>query len=612
LAKADFSLTRENVGRVVDICRRLDGMPLAIELAASRVKVLSPLQISQKLDDHLRLLTGGARTALERQQTLRASIDWSYRMLTDTEQAALRGFSAFVGGADFEAVAAVCDADELDVLDTVASLVDKSLLEVDEWGDKVRYRMLETIRQYAREKLQDAGEAEAVRRRHLDHFAEYAERYALFTTHREPMPFVERIDALEREVDNIRTALAWGAEEDSGQRLATASFDLWLHRIGPTEAVSWLERVLQVAEPGDTRGRALNALGELHAYGIISQRAADYFREAVGLAGQGFGQGSAWAALAHTDLALVGGAETERTQALAERGLVLAREAGYGPATANALLALGMLAGPADGARARALYEEAAEVPNAEQYSSWAARSLAQMLMRDGDIYGARRHIGEYIAAMRRMRTNQVIGGLNLLGYLEIFSGEIDAARRTFEEGLEMTRRGGSAYRASILHSMGDLELFAGNPTGAKKRFEDAIDASKQSGDDRAFLECLYSLAAVASDEGDAKEAVRLSTAAVEVQQRQGKLVGRPVRKLAQALIRAGRLHDAAVCLGAWEAWAEQIGAGGLPGLDQWRFDLDLATLRAELGEQMHRLWDEGRQLSLEQAIARVLGTDES
>jgi predicted ATPase len=169
----EFALTEENAADVVRICRRLDGVPLALELAAARVRVLSVAQVAKRLDDRFRLLTGGGRNAVARQQTLRGLIDWSYDLLSEPERLLLRRLSIFVGGSTLEAAEAVCGGDGIEseaILELLAHLVDKSLVVMQESGGAARYAMLETIREYAREKLVDSGEADSLRRRHFEHF----------------------------------------------------------------------------------------------------------------------------------------------------------------------------------------------------------------------------------------------------------------------------------------------------------------------------------------------------------------------------------------------------------------------------------------------------------
>ena len=176
-ARPDFTLTDDNAATVAEICARLDGMPLAIELAAARVRALSLAEILDSLHDRFRLLTGGARTAVRRQQTLRASVDWSHALLTEPERVLFRRLAVFLGGFDLDAAQAVAgggDVERYQVLDQLTLLVDKSLVVADDTGGRTRYRLLETVRQYALEKLGESGEADAVRARHRDYYTAMA------------------------------------------------------------------------------------------------------------------------------------------------------------------------------------------------------------------------------------------------------------------------------------------------------------------------------------------------------------------------------------------------------------------------------------------------------
>ena len=215
-AKIDFALTDRNIGAVGVLCRRLDGIPLAIELAAARVRSLSPEDLVARLDQRFTLLTHGSRAAPERHQTLRSTIDWSYDLLTPTERHALQRLSVFAGGCDLGAAEAVLPGDELDaadVVDVLGQLVDKSLVVVDDANDGgVRYRLLETIRQYARERLDASGDPVALRRRHADHYVALAEASGPHLRGREHLEWTR---VVARDIDNFRAALDWAVETPS-------------------------------------------------------------------------------------------------------------------------------------------------------------------------------------------------------------------------------------------------------------------------------------------------------------------------------------------------------------------------------------------------------------
>jgi predicted ATPase/class 3 adenylate cyclase len=275
-AKPDFYITSDNAPALAEICSRLDGMPLAIELAAARLRSFTPQQIADYLDQRFRILTGGARTALPRQQTLAAAIDWSYRLLDEREQLLFERLSMFQGGFDLEGAQYVCSGeglDEFDVFELVPTLVDKSLVNADVGGDHARYRLLETIRQFARDKLDEAGATDAVRRRHAEHFMALAEEA-------EPNVRGEREKEwwarLSTELDNLRLAMEWSieaGEPELGMRLAAAIWRFWWFTFRFSEGVEWLQRMYGAR--GDVGGAVLakTMLGLGTLSGFINDRA---------------------------------------------------------------------------------------------------------------------------------------------------------------------------------------------------------------------------------------------------------------------------------------------------------------------------------------------------
>ena len=246
----DFSLSPENAPYVLQICQRLDGIPLAIELAAARVRVLSPGQIATRLDDRFRLLTGGSRTALPRQRTLQALVDWSYDLLSDSECVLLRRLSVFSGGWTLDAAELVAGTEPLepyDILDLMEQLVNKSLVAANESESTTRYRMLETIRQYAQERLAESGGAVAARDRHLAYYVDQNLRAWLALLELRPTELVRQLGI---EGDNIRAARAWALESDLGAALSLAAYrSPRLNQYLPAaEALRFIETVLEKAE----------------------------------------------------------------------------------------------------------------------------------------------------------------------------------------------------------------------------------------------------------------------------------------------------------------------------------------------------------------------------
>jgi predicted ATPase/class 3 adenylate cyclase/DNA-binding CsgD family transcriptional regulator len=290
-ARPDFIVTDDNAATVTEICRRLDGVPLAIELAAARVRALSLTEILDSLHDRFRLLTGGARTAVRRQQTLRASVDWSHALLTDPERVLFRRLAVFLGGFDLDAAQMVAGGTEVEryqVLDQLTLLVDKSLVVADGSGGRTRYRLLETVRQYAQEKLGESGEADAVRARHRDHYTALA---ALLDAPA-GSDYQQRVEQADTELDNLRAAFAWSRENANGEPalvLASSLQPLWLSRGRLREGLAWFDAALADVDAQHlevmpaARARAL-ADRTMHATRVGAANSGDQAQQALAIA----------------------------------------------------------------------------------------------------------------------------------------------------------------------------------------------------------------------------------------------------------------------------------------------------------------------------------------
>ncbi|WP_396879346.1 LuxR C-terminal-related transcriptional regulator [Mycolicibacter heraklionensis] len=290
-ARPDFQITDDNAAAIAEICRRLDGMPLAIELAAARVRALSLEEILEGLHDRFRLLTGGSRRAVRRQQTLHASVDWSHALLTDPERVLFRRLAAFMDGFRLDAAQAVAGCGAIashQVLDQLTLLVDKSLVIAENAGGRTRYRMLEMVRQYAMEKLGESGEADAIRARHRDHYTAMAA--ALDNPpHDGHELMLARADA---EIDNLRAAFAWSQENDEPEHaltLASSLLPLWLGHGRIAEGVAWFDAALRdsasrgIELARAVRARALADHALLNAWGL-ALNSLDEAQEAVAIA----------------------------------------------------------------------------------------------------------------------------------------------------------------------------------------------------------------------------------------------------------------------------------------------------------------------------------------
>ncbi len=274
-AQPEFMVTEDNAATLGEICRRLDGMPLAIELAAARVRALTLDEILDGLHDRFRLLTGGARRAVRRQQTLHASVDWSHALLTDAERALFRRLAMFLGGFGLEAAHAVAGDDGVEryqVLDLLSLLVDKSLLTAENVSGRTQYRLLETMRQYALEKLGESGETIEIGNRHRDYYT----ALAAGLDSPKGVGDAQRLEHVQAEFDNLRGAFAWSLENDESEpalRLATSLLPLWFSRWRNREGLAWLAAALAAEAPQDdpARVRALAYQGMLQCFTGVAE-----------------------------------------------------------------------------------------------------------------------------------------------------------------------------------------------------------------------------------------------------------------------------------------------------------------------------------------------------
>jgi non-specific serine/threonine protein kinase len=382
-----FALTDANAGAVTQICRRLDGIPLAIELAAARIKLLSPGQIAERLDDAFRLLTAGGRTALPRHRTLRETIDWSHALLTPGQQVLLRRLSVFVGGFSLEAAEAVCTGGEIgagEVLDLLAALVEKSLVERQTPIEETRFRLLETVRQYGMERLAEAGESEELRRRHAGHFLDLAETAAPYLIG--GAGILEWRSRIEQEIGNLRAVAEWSAEDpgraEVALRLSYALHWFWLVRGFLKECRQRLTLALEHSEraPALLRGRALVAF----AYTVLWQGDPEAglapAREGVALLRQS-GDLYSFANAVMVLAAVVGLAgDPDASLSMFEEGLAISRPADWPLVTGPLLYWRGVVAqAKGDFALAHASFEEALQMARELDHSVGRAHSLVRL-----------------------------------------------------------------------------------------------------------------------------------------------------------------------------------------------------------------------------------------
>ena len=429
-----FRVTNENAPALASVCFRLDGIPLAIELAAARARSLSVEEINSKLDQRFRLLTGGSRTALPRQQTLRALIDWSYDLLSETEKQVLERLAVFAGGWTLEAAETVCSSgniEDWEVLDHLTSLTDKNLVIAEQKHGHTRYQLLETVRQYARDRLLERGGGEVWRDRHLAYFIDLAEQAEPQMARQEQNVWFSR---LETEHDNFRAALTWackdGSDPESGLQLVGCLWWFW-HNRADSEGRTWCQLVLE-KDGKRTRRHAevLNGAGTL-AYGQGDYAAArSHFEESMTLHRA---QGNRWGvatSLINLGSLFVDQGDYPSAKSLFEESLLLHRELRKNWGTASALHSLGNVA------RLQKNY------------------TLAQSLLE------------ESLACWQKMGAQGSSAlALGSLGLLAIEQGDSTTARSLYEKSLTITYElGNRRFLADLLEGLGGIALAESAP----------------------------------------------------------------------------------------------------------------------------------------------------
>ncbi|WP_232065215.1 LuxR family transcriptional regulator [Mycobacterium cookii] len=484
-ARADFAVTDENSAVIGEICTRLDGLPLAIELAAARVRALSVTEILDSLHDRFRLLTGGARTAVRRQQTLRASVDWSHALLSESEQMVFRQVAAFLGGFDLDAAQAVLGGDmpRYQVIDLLTLLVDKSLVVADERRGRTRYRLLETVRHYAAEKLSESGEADEVRTRHRDHYTSMA---ALLDG---PAgnDYGQRVEQTEAEIDNMRAAFEWSRDSGDAElalALASSLSPLWQPR--PAEGVAWLDSILDEVRVEDryiaprVRARALADRVLLVSNIAWDARLPGQAEEALAIARECDDDALLARALAACGLI---GFDSEAGRSYRAEATELARKLGDRLRLSHILsveILAAMVAGDLTSKRAAA--QEGCQLADAIGYRAGYLRCswyLGLALLGQGDTTRAIAHFGRArdVAAAGHFLAFQKYNSAGQSMALA-YQGDISAARAAASQALDGANELGSLNASLANTALGMVALAAGDPAGART----ATDAACRHG----------------------------------------------------------------------------------------------------------------------------------
>ena len=585
-ARPDFELTPANSRTIAEICVRLDGLPLAIELAAARIKLLPPQALLSRLAHRLQVLTSGARDAPVRQQTLRNTLAWSYDLLNASEQRLFRRLSVFAGGCTLEAVEGLytaLDETPTDVLDGMASLIDMSLLrQVEEEGEHTRLLMLATIREFALEALEASGEMERTRRAHATYYLALVEQAEFELGGPRQAAWLEQ---LEREHDNLRAALAWSLEQvgDEGiqqrqeiaLRLAGALYMFWWTRGHWSEGRNFLERALtaSVDTPASVRAKAL-----------LSASTLSFIQS-----------------------------HYERTEALASEGLTLYRELGDQRGIALALYQLGNVAWVrSDTAKARSLLEEALALfkhVDDKEYAGYSLFSLGLLANSRGEYVRACALYEEGLALFREIEHKRGIAHTLSQLAQALFDSRGDRARvrSLLEECLALSREVGFKEGIAAATCLsGQLALEQGDLAVAYAQVEKSVALYKEMGHRHGTAGSLAALGKVVLVQGDATTAQALYEESLALSRELGEqwMIAAGLLGLGEVVAARHKLAWAAQLWGAADAVRDALGGVPIPPVELADYERSLSAARVHLGERAFAAaWSQGRAMTPQQAL---------
>ena len=650
LARPTFELTADNAPAVGEICVQLDGLPLAIELAAARLRLMSPQGIAAGMGERFRLLAGTSRTAMPRQRTLEASVDWSWDLLTDDQRIVLRRLSVFAGSFALDSAEAVCAGEDLDpyqVFDLLTQLIDRSLVQTD---DHDRYRLLETIRQYARGKLVDAGEADALRRRHLEHFVALMTRAVPEIEAGGTVQWLRRVVT---ELDNLRAALDWAlaaGQADSGLRLATVWPEYWVFCGHTTEAATRMRALMDASEPDETlMARSLATLATVGIWdGTDHEGAREEGERAVRLAldvGDDRLRARTQLHLAWATAVL----EPARAMAALEAARQETEAAGDRWGTDRAAVQLGQFHAMAgDYPTARHAWEQAAtrsrcagdliNLGAALTYLGFGAflQGRAHDAAEEGSeahavttsigdrvymvlakaIHGwgvgvgedpdlGQRILDEAVREAREVNPHHLGLALWLRAWLAAMIDEHDAARAFADEGLAIMRTVGLRVAVVGCASIGGRTALAeGDSASASAQLDEALAAA--AGVPTFVGPALVGQALAARHGGHLPRAEELARDALAQLGPQALDTADGLEALGGVLAQSERVDEATILLAAGESLRQ---SSGLPRwrADHERFTGDLATVRAAMSDEAYaQAWERGAALSAAEAVAHA------
>ena len=622
--RADFALTPANARAVVEICERLDGLPLAIELAAARIKLLTPQALLKLLtgSNTLQVLTGGARDLPARQQTMRGGIDWSYLTLPPDEQALFARMAIFAGGGTLAAIEAIGNPSgdlRTAIIDALSSLADKSLLRQEEGVEgEPRFVMLGTIREYALERLAERGETATVRRAHAAYYVALVEEAEQYLAGGALQGMWLR--QLEEEHDNVRAAVRGAieaGERETAVRLVGVFWRYWSIRGYLTEGRHWIERALENAAdvPPPLRVKALDGLASLMRSQGDEAAARERYEESLALARAIGDQRLVAHALSSFGRMALDAGDYDNARRFYEECLAIRRAIPDSAAVARTLNNLGITAQrTGDTATARARYEESLTLARLNGHTEFLATpltNLGALAQQRGEHAAARARYEEGLAVAREMGDTGTIGSvLNNLGAVARQQGDLPAARAFYEQSLALRRELGNVRDIAFsLTNLGLIALDQGDAAAARAYFDECLAMRRELGDPRALPFSLNNVALAARQQSDYAAAREAYQESLTVSQQLADPRG-VIEALEGFAGLIGAQGDGERAARLWGAVETQREARRLSRVAEEReqFERERDAVRAQVdAAAWERAWAAGRAMTLTQAIESAL-----
>ncbi len=628
-----FKVNEQNVEAVLQICRQLDGMPLAIELAAARVNVLAPRQIVERLSDSMRLLTRATRASASRHQTLRAALEWSFNLLSAQEQAFFRRLAVFTGNFGLDAVESICVGQGLEqdeVLDLLANLVEKSLVVAVEQNEEMRYRLLVPIRHYAAELLRAATEEELWSERHAAWYLALAQRADIELKGSNQVAWLDR---LEGEHDNLRAALAWYASApgrvetrgetriENGLQLSGALSNFWSMRGYISEGYRWLQTFLQRVKPAtslQSQAEALNGLGRISIKQSNFLAAQDYLERALAVARQAEYDSGVEDALIGLGVTFWELGEFQMARAKLDEAILYIRTVQHLPALARALNNLSLVCmHQGDSKAARACLDECLAINQQlgnKTGIAVALYNLAMMAGQSGDYVRAQLLYQEALGIDKELGNRSTVADvLNNLGSNAISLGDFATATAYLDEAGRLYREvGNTGDSAYVTTNLGDIAFYEERYREAQAHYQEALALFREANNRRLISRILGQLGRIASHEGHPVAAATLCAEAITLRRAIGHKAGM-IFELDQGYVELALAIDqpavAARILGAVERTRQEFARPRTP-VESRQQEPITTLIRKQLGDPAFTAaWAEGAAMSLEDATAYVLDT---